>query len=358
MPTLTYQNFINTSQLPVSFAPGLTWGADYNLRTTYSMQYLFNVQRTLGSNSTLEVGYTGNQGRKVAYLVNANAPLPGITTFDAREPYPEWHGIQFLNGDGIGNYNAFSAQAHPALLAQPDHAVQLHLVEGARREQRHPRHRLRLHAREPALPLLRLRSYAGFNVPHRFVTSVLYTLPFGKGQQFLNHGGVVNQVVGGWQVSTITTIQSGTSINPDSWDSAGMGAGFPHSNRLNCVAGANPVADNPNSGPLLRPRGVHQHRRRRVRQLRPQQPDRALHVERRLLHHEGLPDQREARAAVPHGDVQRSQPSGLGPAERRLGHAERDAGRQLRPHPLHEPVAADPVRVEVSLLFSPAVYIR
>ena len=43
------------------------------------MQYLFNVQRTLGSNSTLEVGYTGNQSRKVAYLVNANAPLPGIT---------------------------------------------------------------------------------------------------------------------------------------------------------------------------------------------------------------------------------------------------------------------------------------
>ena len=79
VPTVTFQNFINTSQLPVSFAPGLTWGADYNLRNTYTMQYLFNVQRTLGSNSTLEVGYTGNQSRKVAYLVNANAPLPGIT---------------------------------------------------------------------------------------------------------------------------------------------------------------------------------------------------------------------------------------------------------------------------------------
>ena len=32
VPTLSYQNFINTSQLPVSFTPGLTWGADYNLR--------------------------------------------------------------------------------------------------------------------------------------------------------------------------------------------------------------------------------------------------------------------------------------------------------------------------------------
>ena len=132
VPTLTFQNFINTSQLPVSFAPGLTWGADYNLRNTYTMQYLFNVQRTLGSNSTLEVGYTGNQSRKVAYLVNANAPLPGITTFDAREPYPEWHGIQFLNGDGIANYNALSGKLTQRFGDEPDDDVQLHLVESAR----------------------------------------------------------------------------------------------------------------------------------------------------------------------------------------------------------------------------------
>ena len=38
---------------------------------------------------------------------------------------------------------------------------------------------------------------SSFNVPHRFVTSILYNLPFGKGQKFLNHGGIVNQVVGG-----------------------------------------------------------------------------------------------------------------------------------------------------------------
>jgi hypothetical protein len=31
VPSLTYNNYINTSQLPVRFAPGLTWGADNNL---------------------------------------------------------------------------------------------------------------------------------------------------------------------------------------------------------------------------------------------------------------------------------------------------------------------------------------
>jgi hypothetical protein len=84
---------------------------------------------------------------------------------------------------------------------------------------------------------------AGFNVPRRFVTSILYALPFGKGQAFLNHGGIVNQAFGGWQLSTITTVQDGASIVTSSWDSAGQVI-VPHSNRLNCT-GISPVADSP-----------------------------------------------------------------------------------------------------------------
>jgi hypothetical protein len=244
VPTVTFQNFIDTAQLPVKFAPGLTWGVDPRLRNTYTMQYLFNVQRSFGSSSTVEFGYTGNQTRKVAYLVNANAPLPGITTFDAREPYPEWHGIQYLNGDGIANYNAFSAK-----LTQRFARSLTTLFSYTWSKALDENSAIRGTGSDFTLENQRCRSCdygpAGFNVPQRFVASVLYTLPFGKGAKFLNHGGVVNQVVGGWQVSTITTLQSGTSINPDSWDSAGMGAGFPHSNRLHCVAGVDPVADNP-----------------------------------------------------------------------------------------------------------------
>jgi hypothetical protein len=244
IPTLTFQNFINTSQLPVSFAPGLTWGATHNLRNSYTLQYLFNIQRTLGSSSTLEVGYTGNQSRKVHYLVNANAPLPGITPFDTREPYPEWHGIQFINGDGIANYNALSGK-----LTQRFGASLTTLFSYTWSKALDENSAIRGTGSDFTLANQRCRSCdrgpAGFNVPHRFVTSILYTLPFGKGQRFLNHGGVAGHVVGGWQVSTITTAQSGTAINPDSWDSAGMGAGFPHSNRLNCVAGVSKVADNP-----------------------------------------------------------------------------------------------------------------
>ena len=91
-----------------------------------------------------------------------------------------------------------------------------------------------------------------FNVPHRFVASILYTLPFGKGQKFLNHGGVVNQVVGGWQLSTITTLQSGGVINTSSWDSGGTNF-ISNATRLNCVAGVDPVLPNPNQNGWFNP---------------------------------------------------------------------------------------------------------
>lgn len=244
VPTLSFQNFINTSQLPVSFVPGLTWGADPNLRTTYSMQYLFNIQRAIGKHSTLEVGYTGNQARKVAFLINANAPVAGITAFDLREPYPEWHGIQYLTGDGIANYNAFSAKFTQRygsnFTSMFSYTWSRALDENSA---------IRGTGADFTLANQRCRSCdygpSGYNIPQRFVTSILYVLPFGKGQRFANVGGVVNQVIGGWQVSAIGEAQSGTSIVTESWDSAGMGAGFPHSNRLHCVAGVNPVADSP-----------------------------------------------------------------------------------------------------------------
>ena len=84
------------------------------------------------------------------------------------------------------------------------------------------------------------------------MTSILYSLPFGKGKKFLNHGGVVNQIVGGWQLSTITTAQNGAQIDTTGWDSAGTSF-VPSSNRINCVVGVNPVVSNPTADRYFNP---------------------------------------------------------------------------------------------------------
>ena len=54
--------------------------------------------------------------------------------------------IQFLKSDGIGNYNALSGKLTQRFGSESDDAVQLHVVEGAGREQRDSRNGQRFRA--------------------------------------------------------------------------------------------------------------------------------------------------------------------------------------------------------------------
>lgn len=50
------------------------------------------------------------------------------------------------------------------------------------------------------------------NVPHRLVVSGLYELPIGRGRKFNVQNGVLDALVGGWQLNTITTLVAGTPL--------------------------------------------------------------------------------------------------------------------------------------------------
>jgi hypothetical protein len=50
---------------------------------------------------------------------------------------------------------------------------------------------------------------------HRFVNTLVYELPFGKGRTFLDSANrTVDMILGGWQISSILTIQSGPFLTP------------------------------------------------------------------------------------------------------------------------------------------------
>jgi hypothetical protein len=49
---------------------------------------------------------------------------------------------------------------------------------------------------------------------HRFTLAYTYSLPTGKGRRFLNHGGVGNLVLGGWQTNGLVTLQTGLPFTP------------------------------------------------------------------------------------------------------------------------------------------------
>jgi hypothetical protein len=56
------------------------------------------------------------------------------------------------------------------------------------------------------------RGPSDFDIRQRWVTSLVYELPFGKGKAVLGDiGGVANAFIGGWQVNTIASYQSGVN---------------------------------------------------------------------------------------------------------------------------------------------------
>ena len=77
-----------------------------------------------------------------------------------------------------------------------------------------------------------VRSAIGATTPdirHRFVASYLWELPFGKGQRYLSGTPrIVNGFVGGWQVSGITTAQTGQAFTGGlSFDPTNTGSYLP-----------------------------------------------------------------------------------------------------------------------------------
>jgi hypothetical protein len=209
----------------------------------------------LGSSTTLEVGYNGALHRHLqnqnngAGLLPYNAPgVPaGITAATARAPYPEYAaGIELTEGGGRGNYNGLGVKLNQRFKAglttlisytwskalDDGSAIRGTGITGAALGDMYPENpRCRQCEKGPS----------AFNTPSRFVASILYDLPVGKGKSFLNRGGFLNQLVGGWQTSTIFTAQSGRPLYLFAgWDAAGQVI-VGNQDRLNAT-GADPYA--------------------------------------------------------------------------------------------------------------------
>src|ERR1700682_5000528 len=101
----------------------------------------------------------------------------------------------------------------------------------------------------------RNRAVAPDDVPQVLSAAFVYDLPFGKGKRFANQGGVVNAVVGGWQISPIFRFSRGTLMWVRSGSCQVMGS-FAQGCLVGLVPGVNPFLQDPNSfdpgkGPLL-----------------------------------------------------------------------------------------------------------
>ena len=83
---------------------------------------------------------------------------------------------------------------------------------------------------------------------HRFVSTLVYQLPFGKGRRYLSQASrPVDLLLGGWQISSILTLQSGPFLTPvfSGGDPSGTNAPSRGSQRPDRLGAANGSVSNP-----------------------------------------------------------------------------------------------------------------
>lgn len=147
---------------------------------------------------------------------SAGAVYPGFNgnVAQALRPFPQYgRVIDILESEGESDYNALQIK------------IERRFAQGIQFGASYTFSRLVTNASEdilggsPLNDILQnpyntegLKTVSPTNSPQVFVTNFLAELPFGKGKLFLNRGGIVDRIVGGFQISGIFRIQQGTPL--------------------------------------------------------------------------------------------------------------------------------------------------
>jgi hypothetical protein len=178
------------------------------LSTQYTQEWNLALQHEFWSNVSLDVAYVGNKTTNILETVHPNDPAPGPGAIQARRPVPQWGNIGMYNFSYSSNYNALQTKletrARNGLSLLASYTFARCLTDGS----------FASVARESnsyaAAYGLRYYGPCAWDLHHNLVISYLYQLPVGRGHAFLgNIPSWANAVVGDWQISGITTMQSG-----------------------------------------------------------------------------------------------------------------------------------------------------
>ena len=191
------------------------FSVDPHFRNPYVQQWNFGVQQNLGWGTVLEFAYAGSKGTGLYEFRNVNQARPtadSSSDIDSRRPYPYIPtGFSLWCTCSSSTYHSFTAKVEKRFsnglsfltaytfsksIDEQSNASLGFVSGGGFRDASHP-------GWEKAL--------SDFNVPQRVVLSLSYQLPFGKGRALANSvNSFANALIGGWELQTVTSFQSGT----------------------------------------------------------------------------------------------------------------------------------------------------
>jgi len=216
------------------------YSLDPHLVTPYTQQWHLGLEYQLPADTVLEVSYGGSRGLKLFAFYNGNQPTPSPNASDptaprrpAHEPTPGSGGTCSVNAyyNDPSTYNCNEALDTEIATLRSNAQSNYDSLQ-VRLEKRYS-HGLQYQVSYTYAHALDTASSASlgsvnngdfldqrypnanygnsdFDVRHRFVFSYVYDLPFGRGRALgKNASGVVNQILGDWQMSGVFSAATG-----------------------------------------------------------------------------------------------------------------------------------------------------
>ncbi len=262
-PIFSWPN-IKTSGSGVSVSAA-DYGTNYfgtanaiDFRNPYVNQWSLSVDRNIGFNTGLRISYIGLKGTHLPYAPNLNQSYYSTTPYTQQplqsRPFPYWFRIESRDTGGNSIYNALQLEANRRFSHGLSFTTAYTLAKNIND----------IGGPSPTdfgsetgggriMDSLNRAGSRGNDFAtrrHRFISTFLYELPFGRGKAV---GGSVNRMtnllVGGWQLSGIFLAQSGPFLTPTqggSADPSGTGSGFYRTQRPDRIGAgslSNPTVD-------------------------------------------------------------------------------------------------------------------
>jgi len=192
---------------------------DVHWKTGYTEEWNFSAQYQLTPNDSLTLSYVGNGSHHQLNGDKRNVTTeilpPGTSCCTSYIPFPDFgYNLDFIAPDGDSFYYGlqatFERRFSTGLQGLVDYTYSRCMSDA--------RNILgsfgdSWFTRAPLLPGEGLKAdyhFCGSDVPDIFHASGIYQLPFGKGKHYGGGAsGAVNQVIGGWSVQGILTMQNG-----------------------------------------------------------------------------------------------------------------------------------------------------
>jgi hypothetical protein len=264
------QTFVNgkpTLQFPYPFPAKLAQPGTEYLRMAQDTHYKdpkvdewnLTIERDLGYQTALRLSYAGSHGSELGRQGNLDQLPPNTVGFSAGSPllrYPDWGYIQTAVSGGRSNYHALTAAVTKRLSSGLQFLSSYTFLRNLTNAQSYAPSSFATQVggvntdlRYPDLDY----GNVAFSRRHRFLSTFLYQLPFGKTSSRLS------QVVGGWEFAGVLLFQSGPFMTVTVPGADPSGTGFPlliGNGRADLVPGVSLYTDNRTAQHWLNPAAV------------------------------------------------------------------------------------------------------